>query len=179
MKRFTVKLSLIQLVFLAILMALSIILRSFTFGSSFWKLSPGFIADGLIGFFVGPLWAGLALGLGDIFGVLFRGSISSPGMTITAALVGFIYGWAFYNKKFSLTRGKDWLYILAVVSVTMVLQTVLLNTFWLSIMYQTPFKVLLATRLPLLVQIPIRTVIFMLVFDNIQRLPQIMRRLKT
>ena len=45
-------------------------------------------------------------------------------------------------------------------------------------MYQTPFKVLLATRLPLLVQIPIRTVIFMLVFDNIQRLPQIMRRLK-
>lgn len=58
MKKFTVKLSLIQLVFLAILLALSIILRSFTLGSSLWKLSPGFVADGLIGFFVGPLWAG-------------------------------------------------------------------------------------------------------------------------
>ncbi|WP_271328364.1 folate family ECF transporter S component [Lactococcus muris] len=179
MKKFTVKLSLIQLVFLAILLALSIILRSFTLGSSLWKLSPGFVADGLIGFFVGPLWAGVALGLGDILGVLFRGSISSPGMTVTAVIVGVIYGWAFYNKKFSITRTKDWLYILAVVSVTMLLQTVLLNTFWLSLMYQTPFKVLLATRIPFLVQIPIRTAIFMVVFDNIQRLPQIMSRLKT
>lgn len=121
----------------------------------------------------------VALGLGDILGVLFRGSISSPGMTVTAVIVGVIYGWAFYNKKFSITRTKDWLYILAVVSVTMLLQTVLLNTFWLSLMYQTPFKVLLATRIPLLVQIPIRTAIFMVVFDNIQRLPQIMSRLKT
>ncbi|EKF52075.1 folate family ECF transporter S component [Lactococcus garvieae] len=178
MKRFTVKLSLIQLVFLAILLALSIILRSFTFGSSFWKLSPGFVADGLIGFFVGPLWAGLALGLGDIFGVLFRGSISSPGMTITAVGVGIIYGYAFYNKKINITRSKDWLYILAIVSLIMFFQTLLLNTFWLSLMYQTPFKVLLATRIPLLIQIPIRTVILMLVFDNIQRIPQIMRSLK-
>ena len=77
MKRFTVKLSLIQLVF----GDFAGIVHHFTFfhfWEQFWKLSPGFIADGLIGFFVGPLWAGLALGLGDIFGVLFRGSISSP-----------------------------------------------------------------------------------------------------
>jgi len=173
MKAILIRPTVKQLVSIALLLASSVILRSLTIGTSFWKLSPGFMADSLLGWVGGPLWAGLSLAAGDLFGVLFRGAVSSPGMTITAFIVGLLYGWAFFQRQLDRRKLKDWLLVLGLVSMIMLLQSLILNSFWLSLMYDTPFKLLVISRLPLLIQIPIRTFVLMVFLPEIMKIKKI------
>ncbi|GBG96089.1 folate family ECF transporter S component [Lactococcus termiticola] len=173
MKKYFTRPSVRDLVLIAVLIGISVILRSLTIGTSFWKLSPGFLADSLIGWIAGPFWAGLGLAAGDVFGVLFRGAVSSPGMTVTAFIVGWLYGWAFYRRRLDRRSWRDWLFVLMIVSIIMLLQTLILNSFWLSLMYNTPFKVLLLSRLPLLIQIPIRTILIMVFLPEIMKIKKL------
>ena len=78
--------------------------------------------------------------MGDFIGAtLFPIAAYFPGFTITAAIVGLIYG-LFLSKKQTMPR------ILGAVLATEIIGSLLLNTLWISVLYGSPFLPLMATR---------------------------------
>lgn len=76
------------------------------------------------------------------------------GFTISAAITGLIYGSILYKKPLSLKR----IFIAKVIH--MILINLLLNTYWLSIMYGNAFVVLFPARLiKSLIMLPIETIL--------------------
>lgn len=90
----------------------------------------------------GPIAAAGVHALADIIGaILFpAGGAYFPGFTIAAAIVGVVYGLCYH-------RPRHWLFIpLAVIS-TQVVCTILLNTWFLSILLNRGFLIVLPKRL--------------------------------
>ena len=81
---------------LSILLVLS---RFFSIKSSFLVISFSFIPMMLAGIYLGPKYAAIICGLGDLIGaLLFPFGAYFPGFTISAAMMGFVYG-IFLHKK--------------------------------------------------------------------------------
>jgi ECF transporter S component (folate family) len=98
----------------------------------------------------GPIGGMLVAGLGDFIGaLLFPIGPYFPGYTLTAAILGLIFGLFLYR------RCCFWKIVVAVVA-TQLLCTLLLNTLWTAILYDKAFWAYLATRL---VQSAIMTVV--------------------
>lgn len=177
MKKFTIKIDQKTLVLLAVLLALNLIAGKFTVGSSIAKISPDFLIDCLIGMIAGPLWTAIVLGFGDIIGTLTSGAAYFPGFTLTALMVGGLYGFLFFRKKLEISHWQDWLYTLLAMSIIMLFETVLLNTFWITLMmpeHTLPvFFSLLSVRLLLLIQIPIKTILIMILLPALQKIKPI------
>ena len=128
-------------VFLGVLTALEIILNRFL-SINAWNLKIGFsfvpVAAAAILF--GPVPAGIVAALGDFLGaLLFPIGPYFPGFTLTAFLTGLTYGLFLYRRQ-SVVR------ILAAVVVQQLLLSLLLNSFWLSLLYESPYVPLLASR---------------------------------
>ncbi len=179
MKHFTVKIKLNQFVLLALLLALGIVCAKLTFGSNLIKVSPSFIPNSLIGMIGGPLWAGITLALGDILGALFSGTPYFPGFTFSAFFVGGLYGLFFYKKSLNVKRGLDWLYTFVAMTVIMLVDSTFFNTLWVTLLiphhtFHT-FLALLSARSLLLIQIPIKTLVIMLIIPNLQAIKPIQR----
>lgn len=169
------KLNLRLVVLLAIFVALDVIVGTFlTFGTNIVQVGFSFIVNTVIGAFAGSLWTGIAMGIGDVVSTLLFGHFGYfPGFTFSAIIVGIIYGLFFYKKQLAWNSWKDWLYVLIAVAVIMLVDTVFFNTLWVSILYHNPFSVYLMTRLPLLWQIPFRTIVIMIILPALQRIPSI------
>lgn len=89
----------------------------------------------------GPLMAGIVAALADFIGaILFPIGPYFPGFTLTAFLTGLSFG-IFLYKKQSTVR------ILGTVAINQLLLSLLLNTFWISILYTSPYGAVLATRI--------------------------------
>ena len=89
----------------------------------------------------GPLKAGIVAALADFIGaILFPIGPYFPGFTLTAFLTGLSFG-IFLHKKQSAVR------ILGAVAINQLLLSLLLNTFWISILYTSPYGAVLATRI--------------------------------
>lgn len=99
-----------------------------------WNLKIGFsflpvVAAALWG---GPLAGGITGALGDLIGaLLFPVGAYFPGFTLSSFLDGAIYGWCFRKGT-----GKR-----------QILLAVLLNTFWLTVLFQVSWKELATLRL--------------------------------
>jgi len=97
---------------------------------------------------------GLMIGaLSDLGGFLIRPTGPFfPGFTISAAITGLIFGFMLYGKKVSLLR-----VVLAKLIHTL-LVGMLLNSFWLSMLYGNAFPLVFLGRLPKeLIMFPIQT----------------------
>lgn len=137
MKKITTK----QMVIMAMLIALQIILSRFL-SISAWNMKIGFsfIPIALAGILFGPIHSGIVAFISDIIGaVLFPTAQFLPGFTVTACIVGILYG--FLHKNPSNMR------ILLIVLLTEIIGSLILNTIWLSQLYHTPYFVLLPTRI--------------------------------
>ena len=89
----------------------------------------------------GPVAAMTVHGISDIIGaIVFPNGPYFPGFTVTAVLIGLIYGIMFY-------RSVNWWRILVAVLGTQVVCTLCLNTLWLSILMDKSFWVFLPGRL--------------------------------
>lgn len=172
------KMTLRLLVLLAVLLALAVIAGQFlSFGTNVMQVSFRFVINTIIGTLAGPLWTGLSLGVGDIVGTLLFGKYGYfPGFTFSAFVLGALYGLFFYRKSLSRTKWQDWLYVLAAMTVIMLADTVFFNTLWVTLLYKAPFTVNLATRLPLLWQIPLRALVLMLILPALQNIPIIKKK---
>ncbi|MCQ2554650.1 MAG: folate family ECF transporter S component [Clostridia bacterium] len=133
-----------ELVICAILVACHIILSRFL-SINAWHTKIGFtFVPVLIAAYVfGPVLAGIVGGLGDLIGALaFPIGAYFPGFTFTCFLTGVIYGVFFYNKS----EKQMALNIPVAVIINQIVCSLILNTLWISILYGSSFKVLLATR---------------------------------
>lgn len=136
-RKFTTK----QLVIIAMLVALNVILSRFL-SIAAWNIKIGFAFVPVVfaALYLGPWQAALVGALGDFVGAtLFPIAAYFPGFTITAAIVGLIYG-LFLSKKQTMPR------ILGAVVVTEIVGSLLLNTLWISVLFGSPFLPLMATR---------------------------------
>ncbi len=130
------------LTMMGLLTALEIILSRFCSFSA-WNVKIGFafLPVVLCAIMLGPLQAGLVGAMGDFIGaILFPIGTYFPGFTATAFLTGLIFG-LFLHKKQSVPR------ILGAVAINQLAGTLLLNTFWISVLYGAPYGALLTTRL--------------------------------
>ncbi|MHA8138604.1 folate family ECF transporter S component [Lactobacillaceae bacterium Scapto_B20] len=129
---------------LGLLTALRLVLGSalFTFNvSGLIQISFSFIATFLIAMWFGPFWAATISGFADIFMTTISGNIYFPGFTLSAVLVGILYGMFFFNRKPTLK--------LIIISqlVIIVFVNLILNTTWVVILQNAPFEVIFVTRL--------------------------------
>lgn len=131
-----------RLVIMALLVAISIILSRFL-SIAAWNLKIGFafVPVALAGMILGPIPAAIVAAVADFLGaILFPIGQFFPGFTLTAFLNGLLYGIFLYKKA-------DMKSVVLSAVITQILGSLLLNTFWISMLYGTPFWALLPTRI--------------------------------
>ena len=131
-----------HLVLMAMLIALHVILSRFL-SLSAWNIKIGFAFVPVVcaALYLGPWQAALVSALGDFFGAtLFPIAAYFPGFTVTAALVGLTYGLLLHQKQSTIR-------ILAAVLATELVGSLLLNTFWIHLLFSAPFLALLPPRI--------------------------------
>lgn len=131
-----------RVVLLAILVALQLVLARFAISLVIFRISFGFIVTALMGWWFGPLWAGLAAVLGDLINSLMIGVPGGyfPGFTLSAFLGAVIYGFYFYQHEIT------WLRVILAVLTIVLFVNLFLNSWWVAILSQTPITYHLGTR---------------------------------
>ena len=111
---------------LAMLIAIEVILSRFL-SINAWniKIGFGFVPVVIAAILYGPLAGGIVGALSDF--------------TLTSFLMGMIFGLFLYKKQ-------GWLQGLAAVGINQFILGLFLNTFWISVLYGSPYVPLLATR---------------------------------
>ena len=133
------------------------------------------------GYFFGPAAGALIGGLIDLLGLFIRpAGPFFPGFTISAALVGAIYGlflwkkrWGTEGEKSILYKGKPGLLIrIAAAHLTKTLLiSLLLNCMWLSIFYGMPFAaVFTGTLAKELINFPFEVALIFFLLRSLSRL---------
>jgi len=137
MKKFNTK----RLVAIGLLTAIHIVLSRFC-SINAWNIKIGFSFVPLLvaGYLYGPLPAAVVGGLADFLGaILFPIGPYFPGFTLTCALSGALFGLLLHRRQT----------VLRIVGAAVVNQFVLgllVNSFWISVLYGSPYGALLATR---------------------------------
>ncbi|MCI1986495.1 MAG: folate family ECF transporter S component [Lactobacillus sp.] len=134
------KLSTKTVVSLAVFVAMALVLKRFTFGTSFLQISPVFVASVLMAYYLGP-WVGAvgAIIVDQLNVLVFFPGLDFLGFTLTAAVTAIIYGAFLYQKPVQL-----WRVVVAVLLVT-VIGDIVLNTLWLDMM-GTPWQGIIWVR---------------------------------
>lgn len=143
------------LALMAILVASEIVLSRFL-SFSVWNMKIGFafLPVVIAAMTLGPVRAGIVGGVADFLGaVLFPIGAYFPGFTLTAFLTGLVFGVFLY-------KGASFVRILGAVGVQQLVLGLLLNTFWISVLYGSPFGPLFVTRLTqCAVMIPVELIV--------------------
>ena len=136
------KFNTVTLVTLALLVAAEIILNRFL-SINAWNIKIGlsFIPVVVGAILYGPVAGAIVGALGDFIGaILFPIGAYFPGFTLTAALMGLVWGFFLYKEQ-TIPR------ILAAVGINQFILGLFLNTYWISVLYGSPFKPLFMTRI--------------------------------
>ncbi len=117
----------------AMLVALYTILSIFTIKlSTTWEIGFAYLALAVCGMLYGPVVSGIAGAVGDTLGFIVSPNGSFfPGFTLSAFIMGFIFGIFLYKKPVSVKR------ILLVEAAVMVICSFILTPLWLNMMYGT------------------------------------------
>lgn len=144
---------------MGVLVAMEILLSRFL-SISTWNLKIGFnfVPVALAAMLLGPIKAGIVWALADFLGAtLFPIGPYFPGFTLTQFLMGVVFGLFLYKKQ-SPAR------ITAAVAINQLVLGLLLNTYWISKLYGSPFMPLLITRIwQTAVLVPVQLVMIMII----------------
>lgn len=149
--------NLISVVLMAMFGAISIVIGLYLtiMPTQTIKISFTFLPNEFVYYLFGPAAGALFAAAMDILTFLIRPT--GPfffGFTVSAILTGLIYGIILYQRPLSLKR-----IILAKV-IHMVLINLLLNTYWLTMLYGNGFFVLLPARfIKAIIMLPIETIL--------------------
>ena len=138
------KISTKMLAVMGVLIALEVVIAHFvTFRpSQTMKLSLDFLPIVIAGVMFGPVPAMIIGMLADVLGAfIFPVGPYFPGFTVTAALTGLVYG-LLLHKDQSMIR------IVIAVAIQQWVLSLLLNTFWLKVLYGMPYIPTLVGRIP-------------------------------
>lgn len=127
------------------------------------RLTLTFAATAAAAIVLGPVPAIIVGGCGDILGYLLNqgGGAYFPGFTISAMLGGLIYGIFLYkrDKKYMI-----WWIMISVFVITLFVNMIL-NTFWLSVMYNKAYGIFAIERIiKNVIAYPLHVIIIFAVF---------------
>lgn len=127
-----------------------------------------FLPTAMIGILYGPVWCGLSAAAADIIVAMLGPYGYFPPMTLSALLTGIVYGLFLYKKPACTTR------IIACVLTESVLFSILLQTYWLTLLTGKAYLILLPARLiQNAITIPVSIIcIRMVAYRIIRLLPQ-------
>jgi ECF transporter S component (folate family) len=162
----------LRLIILAFLIALEIVLTRFcSINTPIVRIGFGFLPIAVAAILYGPIWAGGIYALGDILGMMLfpTGGAYFPGFTLSAFLVGAIYGFVLYGHQVTVKR------TLVASTIVAIFIHLLLNTYWLTILLGQGYLALLPVRIvKCLILIPIEGVIIPLVYNGVlKKIPTI------
>lgn len=135
-------LSLKGISYLAILMAIQIVLSRLVVGNANVQFGFAFITAALIGRWYGPFWSvGIAI-IVDFISTMISGQAYFIGFALSAVVAALIYSFAFFkHPKIGLVR------IIVVVLLITVVINIFMNSYWVSILAHTNFWYFLPMRL--------------------------------
>ena len=156
MKKFNLR----TLVVLALLVSANLVVTSIFKMPGVFKYSPAFLIVALAGREYGVWGGAIVSGLGDLLSaILFPVGAFLPGITLTAALIGATYGIFMKNANW-------WKITLAVVIENFILG-LFLNTFWLSLAYDSKsYLGFLIARLPQMVIMTVVSIPLLLLLNR-------------
>ncbi|MEG0013365.1 MAG: folate family ECF transporter S component [Cellulosilyticaceae bacterium] len=155
-----------HLVLLALLIALNIILVRFAqinLGPTL-RVTFGFVPIVIMALLFGPVYAGIGAGIADFIGAIVFpvGGAYFPGFTLSAILTGIIYGIVLHGKRCNMWR------IVTANCLVIVLVQLLLNSLWLTLLYDKAFMALIGAKvIKSLAMLPIESAIILLTYKYI------------
>ena len=155
---------LVSLVGTALFCALTVVISRFL-SVNLWNMSIGFSFVPLLlcGMLFGPLWVGVCAALADLIGaLLFPFGPYFPGFTAVALLSGIIFGLVGVAAE----KMKRNLSFAAVCTGLLCFKeafcSLLVNSYWITLLYGSDYKAVLLSRLPLSVITVILEILFAL-----------------
>ena len=145
------------LVMASMLLAIAVVLGFYTLQlTEFIKIGFAYIANELAGMMFGPVVGSLIGALADVLKYLVNPTGPFfPGFTISGFLGGLIYGIVLYKKPLSIKR------VIVANTLVTVLVNLLVNTYWLTLLYGNAFMVLLPARIvKQIIMLPIEVALF-------------------
>ena len=149
----------------AMLGAISIIIGTYftvMIGNSL-KIGFSYLPNELLYYMFGPAVGAIFGAAMDILTYILKPT--GPfffGFTLSAILKGLIYGFILYKKPLSLRR----IFIANMISLIFI--TLLLDTYWLTILYGKAFLIFLSERLIKIVLLPIETSLLYLLIKGVE-----------
>lgn len=157
----------------AVLAALNLALNQFTIPvSSYLEIGFDFLASAATGFLCGPWVAALSGVVTDLLGYVLRpNGPYFPGFTLSALLLGMVYGLWYYRRPVRL-----WRVVCCKLTVTL-LFNFLLTPLWLHIMYGQAFVLLSSIRIVKnVIKFPVDVALLMLVLKACEQYQKTRRR---
>ena len=150
---------------MGLLIALEIVLSRFL-AINAWNIKIGFNFVPIVAAAIlyGAVPAGIVAAMGDFLGaLLFPIGAYFPGFTLTAFLMGLVFG-LFLHDKQTIPR------TLGAVGINQLILSLFLNSLWISILYSSPYRPLLATRVvQCAILAPVQVIIIILMMQALGR----------
>lgn len=165
MKKFSTK----TIVTLGVLVALHIVLSRFlSINTPYLKIGFAFVPVFIAAYLYGPVAAGAASGVADVLGAtLFPSGPFFPGFTLTSVLIGVSYGLMIHKKQSPLR-------IIMMVVFNQLVFGLLLNSYWISLLYGSSYVALLGTRVfQCLLLIPVEIVVMIAITKPVSHLARV------
>ena len=155
-----------SLVTMAVLLALAVVLGFVSVQvTESLRVGFSFLPNAVSGQLFGPVGGMLVGGLADILKYLVKPTGPFfPGFTISGILGGLIYGLVLYKKPATLPR------IILCMTLISVFVNILLNTYWLTILYGNSFLAIWPARIVSnLITLPINIILYYLVVTLLEK----------
>ena len=151
----------------AMLLAITVVLGFYRLQlTDYIRIGFDSVAKELTGMLFGPAAGCMVGGLSDLISYMIKpiGGFF-PGFTISAMAGGIIYGVALYKRPLSLAR------VIVANSMVAVLVNLMLNTYWLTLLYGDAYLALLPVRAAKqLIMVPVDTALFYMTAKLLTRL---------
>lgn len=152
-----------KIILSALLLSFLIILSRFlSIKTTFLVISLSFIPIMIAGIYLGPIYTGIVAGLGDLIGaILFPFGSYFPGFTISAVLMGLVYGEILYKNPNKKQNNKKFIFQLILSSIIVLIGIkVFLESVWLHLLYGKAYVAVISARiLTQTIMLPIQVIV--------------------
>ena len=139
-----------KIILSAMLLSILLVLSRFlSIKSSFLVISFSFIPMTLAGIYLGPKYSAIIAGIGDLIGaILFPFGAYFPGFTVSAALMGLVYGIFLYKKPGE--ERKNFKFVIELILSSVIVLggiKIFIESYFLNILYGKAYFAVIASRI--------------------------------